>query len=138
MTAITESNHPRLRTIFECESQVFRGVCNKDIISTLGIFPFDVFRFVNVQGRMSRIGAQELYRFINGFSFTEFQPGKVFKKDDFEVEIEERNIRRHKSLFLSLFERSRRGGGSNSSSGVHVDSTLVFHPIRRKFFFREV
>lgn len=104
MTAIAKSNHPGLRAVLECESQVFRGICNKNTLSAFGILPFGIFRLMNVQGWMSGIGAQELDRFINGFSFTGFQPGIVFKKDDFEVEVEERNGRRHKSLSLPLLK----------------------------------
>jgi hypothetical protein len=91
MAAIPESNHAGLRAVFERESQVFRGIRNKNIIIPFGILSFDVFRLVNIQGRISRVGAQESNGFINGLAFAWFQTGIIFQEDDFEVELEGRS-----------------------------------------------
>ena len=83
---------------------MFRGICDKDIISSLGVLAFDVFRLVYVERWMSRISAQKCEGFVEGFSFTQFQSRIVLQEDDLEVEFERRNFCRHKNLFLHFLE----------------------------------
>lgn len=86
VAAIPESDYTGLRPILEGQSQCSGGVGDKNVIPSDGVFPPDVFGFMNVQGRVACIGTQESDRFVNGFPFAGLQQGIAFEEGALEIE----------------------------------------------------
>jgi hypothetical protein len=92
VAAITEGDYARLGTILERKSQTPGGVGDKDITPSNGVFDSYISRFMNVQGRMSGVDAQNSDSSVNSLLFTGLQLGIALKKEELEMELERRNL----------------------------------------------